>query len=60
MVKLKNSLKIVNSKFRNSTRVTTTEKKIKKKFKSELREEWRFEILALIGSHVKEKEKKNH
>ncbi len=45
----------------NSTFVRTTEKKIQAKLgkvKSDLREDWRFEDLAPIGSHINGNEKK--
>ncbi len=54
--------KFKTSKIENSTFVRTTEKKIRKSlkgFKSDLREEQRFEILAPIGFHVNENAKKH-
>ena len=66
MVKLKKIVKNRNlkiSKIQNSTFVrTTAKKKIRKSlkgFKNDLREEKCFDVLAPIGSHVNESQKKH-
>ncbi len=59
MVNFKNSLKIVSSKFQKISKTVLLlellRRKFKKsleKFKSDLREEYGFEVLAPIRSHV--------
>ena len=57
--KIVKNQKLKISKIQNSSFVRTTQTKIQKKslkrFKSDLREELRFEVLAPIGSNVNEK-----